>query len=180
MALEQYSRQARNPEAERQACELRLRLTPARWRAAPFLRPLLHRSGMVWPPLTVPPSMPPRRPKPLCSSDEAPLLPVCMLLQPATSSRTATAIPSANLEAALLPLAGKKSVQPICSHAVTWGGFGRPFFSPAYEELTVPSWSRPINWEMTVFTVYMATIVVCLVAILIFFELIDQCRGRQP
>ena len=61
---------------------------------------------------------------------------------------------------------------------MTWGGFGRPFFSPAYKELTVPSWSRTINWEMTVFTVYMATIVVCLVAILIVFELIDQRPAR--
>ena len=60
------------------------------------------------------------------------------------------------------------------------GRFRPPsFFSPAYEELTIPSWRRPNNWEMTVYTVYMAAMVVCLVAILIVFELIDQRPVRQ-
>jgi hypothetical protein len=47
-----------------------------------------------------------------------------------------------------------------------WGGFGRPIFSRRQR--------RPNNWDMTVFTLYMATMVFCAVAILVVFELIDQ------
>ena len=57
---------------------------------------------------------------------------------------------------------------------MTWGGFGRPLLFIGVRRIDHPSLGRLNNWEMTVYTMYMATMVVCLVAILIVFELIDQ------
>ena len=57
---------------------------------------------------------------------------------------------------------------------MTWGGFGRPLIFISVRRIDRPSLGRLNNWEMTVYTMYMATMVVCLVAILIVFELIDQ------
>jgi hypothetical protein len=57
---------------------------------------------------------------------------------------------------------------------MTWGGFGRPLLFIGVRRIDRPSLGRLNNWEMTVYTMYMATMVVCLVAILIVFELIDQ------
>ena len=57
---------------------------------------------------------------------------------------------------------------------MTWGGFGHPLLFIGVRRIDRPSLGRLNNWEMTVYTMYMATMVVCLVAILIVFELIDQ------
>ena len=57
---------------------------------------------------------------------------------------------------------------------MTWGGFGRPILFIGVRRIDHPSLRRLNNWEMTVYTMYMATMVVCLVAILIVFELLDQ------
>ena len=57
---------------------------------------------------------------------------------------------------------------------MTWGGFGRPLLFIGVRRIDPPSLGRLNNWEMTVYTMYMATMVVFLVAILIVFELVDQ------
>ena len=57
---------------------------------------------------------------------------------------------------------------------MTWGGFGHPLLFISVRRIDRASLGRLNNWEMTVYTMYMATMVVCLVAILIVFELIDQ------
>jgi hypothetical protein len=59
---------------------------------------------------------------------------------------------------------------------VTEGGFGRPLIFTGVRRIDRPLVEAPVI-ETTVYTVYMATIMVCL-AILIVFELIDQRPAR--
>ena len=74
------------------------------------------------------------------------------------------------------PLKGTEHGQQIGPNIPrrNWGGFGRPVFSPTYEKLTGPLSMPAKQLEMTVNVLHMGTMILCAVAILVAFGLIDQ------